>query len=532
MASDDAHGDTSSINAAKAYCSLRPAHSDPENPERSFDDGNADGDRLLERPERFPALTPSEIRSHFPAISDPEHSHGFAFFENAGGSQAPAEVADAIHRHVCHGFAQLGAGYPQSNRADAVADAAHAVVRNVMGVVPCHRGGKGGDVAIGPSSTQLLANLGRAMEDGKFLTKEDDVVIHRAAHEANVAPWVNLARRVGCRVVWWNDADDQETPETSGADETERSVSRRPKPPGSRRADSFGDILTKNAKLVAVCHVSNLLGGIVDAEAIVRLVREKCPADCQVVLDSVAFAPHRALAVSQWDVDWCAFSPYKTFGPHCGCLYGSEKAFQKLAEFGPNHYFVDPRARAYKFELGGVAHETCAGLLGMGMYIRIASGGVRREETHREIMSYERLRTHVPSREDVLLFFERVRALEAEPQKRLMRLLERLERDGSIRVFGPRTADPEKRVPTVSFVPAGGRPETVPEAVARGCRADAHKIAVRSGSMYAARLCEDLGVDPDRGVVRVSLAHYNTVEEVDRFERAVTSALMRPNEDA
>ena len=148
-----------------------------------------------------------------PAVSDERLSQGFAFFENAGGSQAPAFVADAIHEHVLHGFAQLGAGYPQSARADAMADAAHAVAKAMAGVVPERLGGTGGDVAIGSSTTQLLANLARSFD--ALVGPGDEIVVQRASHEANVAPWVRLAKRTGCTLVWWRDADA-----TADGDET------------------------------------------------------------------------------------------------------------------------------------------------------------------------------------------------------------------------------------------------------------------------------------------------------------------------
>jgi selenocysteine lyase/cysteine desulfurase len=139
----------------------------------------------------------------------------------------------------------------------------------------------------------------------------------------------------------------------------------------------------------------------------------------------------------------------------------------------------------------------------------------------------------VPSREDVLVAFERVALLEEKPQSKMLSILESLDKRGLIKLFGPKrkTQAPrareaaEDRVPTFAFVPAVSKTRTVSEpSVARvvaACRGDRHKVAIRSGSMYAVRLCEDLGLDPNEGVVRCSLAHYNTVEEVARLEKAL-----------
>jgi selenocysteine lyase/cysteine desulfurase len=560
MAVDDAPPPAPSTLVARAYCSLRPvpdAHLATSSASRKrktspcVDDEDATAEETraetpLVRRDRLPPLTPSRVRALFPAVSDARHSHGFAFFENAGGSQAPAFVADAIHAHVTHGFAQLGAGYPQSDRADAMADAARAVARAVAGVTPERLGGTGGDVVIGPSSTQLLANLGRAFD--ALVGPGDEILVQRASHEANVAPWVSLAKRTGCKLVWWRDADAAKDGD------------------GRKVLEILQRALSKKTKIVAACHVSNLFGGVLDVKAAVKLCKTLASSSCVFVLDSVAFAPHRALRVSEWGVDWCAFSPYKTFGPHCGCLFGSQTAFETVRAFGPNHEFVDPKAHAYKFEPGGVAHETSAGLVGMGRYLRVLSGasnaistelvGYRKEEdaTWKEAVRGERQTSSptrslvsggygafyatlvsdcVPSREDVLVAFERVALLEEKPQSKLLSILESLDKRGLIKLFGPKrkTQAPrareaaEDRVPTFAFVPAVSKTRTVSEpSVARvvaACRGDRHKVAIRSGSMYAVRLCEDLGLDPNEGVVRCSLAHYNTVEEVARLEKAL-----------
>ena len=556
MAVDDAPSPAPSTLVARAYCSLRPvpdAHLATSSASRKRktspcvddEDANAEETRAetpLVRRDRLPPLKPSRVRALFPAVSDARHSHGFAFFENAGGSQAPAFVADAIHAHVTHGLAQLGAGYPQSDRADAMADAARAVARAVAGVTPESLGGTGGDVVIGPSSTQLLANLGRAFD--ALVGPGDEILVQRASHEANVAPWVSLAKRTGCELVWWRDADAAKDGD------------------GVKVLEILQRALSKKTKIVAACHVSNLFGGVLDVKAAVKLCKTLASNACVFVLDSVAFAQHRALRVSEWGVDWCAFSPYKTFGPHCGCLFGSQTAFETVRAFGPNHEFVNPKAHAYKFEPGGVAHETSAGLVGMGRYLRVLSGasnaisddvGYREEETDFfaavrgdkkkpscSLVSggydafYANLVSDcVPSREDVLVAFERVALLEEKPQSKLLSILESLDKRGLIKLFGPKrkTQAPrareaaEDRVPTFAFVPAVSKTRTVSEpSVARvvaACRGDRHKVAIRSGSMYAVRLCEDLGLDPNEGVVRCSLAHYNTVEEVARLEKAL-----------
>ena len=255
-------------------------------------------------------------------------------------------------------------GYPASDRAVAVVDSAHAVLKTIMGVEPTPFG-TGGEVILGGSSTQLLTTLAACFRDSDFLLPGDDVVIHRASHEANVGPWVRLAERRGATVRWWGfHTDDRDAAD-----------------PGS--LDALREALTPRTKIVAACHASNLLGAVVNLPAAVGIIREAASSACQIIVDGVAYAPHRAMSVSDWGVDWYCFSPYKTFGPHAGALFGSDRGLAAVK--GPNHYFVDPRDNPYKHELGGgLAHELCAGIVAMGGYLRWLSGAAGEEQGREE----------------------------------------------------------------------------------------------------------------------------------------------------
>ena len=112
--------------------------------------------------------------------------------------------------------------------------------------------------------------------------------------------------------------------------------------------------------------------------------------------------------------------------------------------------------------------------------------------------------------------------LEQTPQTVLAGYLSRMHERGFVRVIGPLTDDPNVRVPTFSFVPTTGG-VTVASVVAA---AHASKIAIRSGNMYGVRLLEDLNIDPEVGVVRVSLVHYNTEEEVAALITALNEVLL------
>lgn len=397
-----------------------------------------------------------QLRAQFPALQGET-----IFLENAGGSQVPVAVANRIRDYMLESYVQLGAGYGLSQRATAVVQSAHEFVRLLMG-------GHEGEVILGPSTSALLQML--ADSYSRVLEPGQEIVVAQTGHEANVGPWVRLERS-GQKIRWW-----QMDPETFTCS-----------------LDQLAGLLNERTAIVALPHVSNLLGQIVDLGAITGLAHQ---AGAKVVADGVAFAPHRAIDVAGWGVDWYAYSTYKVYGPHMGAMWGSAAALAELT--GPNHFFIEDVP--YQFELGGVSHEGCAGILGLAEYLKVVA----------EVGPETEL-----SRAEVERAFEVMTACE---QPLITELVGYLESRTDVRIVGP-GHDGSDRVGTVSFVHASKSSAEITEFV------DRSGVAIRHGHMYAYRLCEAAGLDPEDGVVRISLVHYNTLEEIDRLIGALHEAL-------
>jgi cysteine desulfurase family protein (TIGR01976 family) len=399
-----------------------------------------------------PAALPDQqrLREQFPALGG-----DIVFLENAGGSQVPAVVADAMHRYLTETYVQTGAGYPLSRRCTATVEAAHAFARLFVDAGE-------GQAILGPSSTALLNML--AASYAEVLEPGRRIVLAETGHEANLGPWKRLEQQ-GVEIVWWR-LDPQSC--TCPLDELE-------------------DLLDERVALVALPHVSNLVGEIVDLEAVVRAAHA---AGARVVADGVAYAPHRAIDAAGWDVDWYVYSTYKVYGPHMAVLYGKAEALGELR--GPNHFFIADDELPYKFEPGGANHEGCAGLLALGEYLNFLAGANTDAVCDRTVIEGA---------------FARMASLEEPLIERLLGYLAARE---DVRVVGPTRPGPA-RVGTVSFTHARQSSREIAEAV------DPSGIAIRHGHMYAWHLCKALGLDPDDGVVRVSFVHYNTLEEIERL---------------
>lgn len=401
-----------------------------------------------------------KIREQFPALAGPT-----VFLENAGGSQVPAVVADAVRDYMLTRYVQLGAGYPLSQEATRVVDRAHDFVSLLFG-------GRDGVAILGSSTSALIEMLAHCY--ARVLKPGQEIIIAETGHEANVGPWARL-ERLGVTIRWW-----QVDPATATCS-----------------LDDLDELLSERTALVALPHVSNLLGDIVDLKIITR----RCHVvGARVVADGVAYAPHRAMDVSEWDVDYYAYSCYKVYGPHMGALWARRDALSELS--GPNHFFIPEDDLPYKFEIGGASHEGCAGILALAEYLRVLSG----------------LDEHAPvDRAAIEQAFAVMEACELPVQARLIGYLR--ERD-DVRIIGPAHAGPD-RVGTISFVHRSLPSRAIVAAL------DDSGIAIRHGHMYAYRLCRRLGLDPDDGVVRISLVHYNTIEEIERLVAALAPILDR-----
>ena len=380
----------------------------------------------------------------------------WTFFDNAGGSQILKPVVDRITEFLYESNVQLGATYAVSQLAtERVAAGAKAMATLINAADPA-------EVILGPSTSALLRMLAQCFRP--TLQPGDEIVVTNADHEANISPWVELEREGMVVKIW------RVNPTTFELDLADLEA-----------------LLTPRTRLVAVTHSSNVLGSINPVRAIADLVHAHGALLC---VDGVAFAPHRRVDVQALDVDFYTFSLYKVYGPHLALLYGKKELL--LALPGYNHYFIEDTAIPYKFQPGGSSYELSYSLTAIPEY-------------------FEALAQHHDPASDADPMDQAFDLIQKHEGELNQRLLSFLHSRPKVKIIGRDTADPTQRVSTISFVVDGLSSDQVPPLL------DAHKIGIRYGHFYALRLIEDLGLLPQQGVVRVSLVHYNTVEECDRL---------------
>jgi selenocysteine lyase/cysteine desulfurase len=308
------------------------------------------------------------------------------------------------------------------------------------------------------------------------LEQGDEIIVTNCDHEANIGPWVDLQKR-GIKIKVW-----KINPETL-----------------EFHLEELAALMTKKTRLVALTHASNILGTLNPIKEIAAFVHDR---GAMICVDGVSYAPHRLVDVADLDVDFYAFSFYKVYGPHYAVLYGKKQHLLRMSSF--NHFFIGAEDIPLKFQPGGVNFELSWGILGICDYL------IQAAKFHAEGQAPVGLRESAAYA--YRCFAEHEESLSA-------RLLGFLNGKPNIRIIGKRVADRGVRVPTISFVVEGKKSSAITEEV------DKHKIGIRFGHFYAKRLIDELGLAPQDGVVRVSMVHYNTLEEVDKLIDVFTNIL-------
>ena len=395
------------------------------------------------------------VRNQFPALE-----REFTFMDNAGGSQTLKKVAERISGYLLHHNVQLGASYKVSREAGEKLTYATKQVSKYINA------GRPEEVVIGPSSSMLLRILSICIS--KQWQEGDEVIVTNTDHEANVSPWTDLKEK-GIKVKIWK----------ANPESLELEIS------------DLNKLLTRRTKLVAVTHASNILGSINPIKEIAKTVHK---AGALICVDGVAYAPHRRIDVRKLDVDFYVFSWYKTYGPHLAVMYGKYNQLYKMD--GINHYFFTKKDVPYKFQPGNLNFELTYSLLGITEY-------------------FEQLFKHEFPREkkiDIQQKMDKVFEHIGRHEERISKpLINYLAEHPDIKIIGKDTADREKRVPTISFVHLKMKSDEIVEKV------DDYRIGIRFGDFYAKKLIEDAGLKEKNGVVRVSLVHYNSLDEVKRL---------------
>jgi cysteine desulfurase/selenocysteine lyase len=397
-----------------------------------------------------------KVRAAFPALEREVHGQPVAYLDSGASSQRVLASIQAVDRYERSHHSNVHRGsHTLSAEATAAYEGARATVADHLGAADRR------EVTFVRNATEAINLVARAWGDAN-VGEGDRIVLTEMEHHSNIVPWQQLAERAGA-VIEWAPVDDE----------------------GLLDMDAFAALLEHGPKLVAVTHVSNVLGTENPLAEIARLAHE---AGALVLIDGAQGAPKMAVDVAELGVDFYALTGHKLYAPTgIGALWtrldllramppflGGGSMIRKVTREGTT--YADPPAR---FEAGTPA---IAQAIGMASALRWLDGlGMDAVLEHeRQITDYA---------------------------------LERLPEVPGLRIFGPPRSG--ERIGPVSFELEGVHAHDVSEIL------DRHGVAVRAGHHCAQVLMDRLGVS---ATARASFGVYTTPEEIDRLVEGLHDA--------
>ena len=400
-----------------------------------------------------------EIRSMFPALSRKVYGKDLVYLDNAATSQRVHTVIDEWNRISSESNANIHrAVHRLADEATQAYEAARDAVKDFLNAA-------GREEIVFTSGTTAAVNLVAFCYGEAFVKEGDEVVVTEAEHHSNIVPWQMMCKRKGA-VLKVLPVDDY----------------------GHLKVDMLDEILTDRTRIVAVTHISNVLGIINPVKEII----EKCHAKgVPVLVDGAQGAVHCRVDVQDLGCDFYVFSGHKLYAATgTGVLYGKRKWLDAMPPYMGGGEMVGTVTFAettyaplpMKFEAGTQNFASAATLKQAIEFINLLNDN-KLVEYNDKIRDY---------------------------------LLDYFQKDERIRLFGVPRGTSQEKIPLFSFVVDGVHHEDLALIL------DKMGIAVRSGQMCAEPVMDRFGVT---GMLRVSVAPYNTMEEAEYFVKCLNKAI-------
>ena len=405
-----------------------------------------------------------DIRKMFPALSQTVYGKPLVYFDNAATAQRPESVVRKMESLA------LGTNANIHRAVHKLASEATEEYETTRDVVREYINAESRQEVVFTSGTTASINLVAFSFGEVFVGEGDEIIVSEEEHHSNIVPWQMLCQRKKATLKVLR-VDDE----------------------GHLKINDLTTLITSRTKIVAVTHISNVLGIINPVKEIVNICHSK---GCPVLIDGAQGIVHQKVDVQDLDCDFYAFSGHKIYAATgTGVLYGKKKWLEQMVPYQGGGEMIE----TVKFS--GTTYAPLPGKFEAGTQNINAVPTLKPAIEFMKLLEDSELRREMGEVEE--RFFASLRMTGKE-----LRMTEP-------KVFGvPRGT--ERKIPLCSFTVGGAHHEDIALIL------DKMGIAVRSGQMCAEPLMDRFGVT---GMLRVSLAPYNTVEEVEYFEKALDKAI-------
>lgn len=412
-----------------------------------------DGRDLKDRSEDLaaPPFSVEAVRRDFPILSERIHGRQLVWLDNGATTQKPQVVIDRLAQFYRHENSNIHrSAHTLAARSSDGYEAARATVARFLGA------GSASEIVFVRGTTEAI-NLVAKSWGRQNIKAGDDIVLSHLEHHANIVPWQLLAAETGARIRVIPVTDE-----------------------GELRLDEYERLLSERTKIVAVAHVSNVLGTVVPVKALAESAHRH---GAKVLVDGAQAVAHMPVDVQAIDADFYVFSGHKIFGPTgIGALYGKTELLEQMPPWqGGGNMIADVTFERTLYQPPPAKFEAGTGNMAAAIALATALDYVSRlgrsslERYERELLEYATA--------------------------------------GMVTVPGLRLiGTPREKASVLTFTLEGHRPEEI------GAALDAEAIAVRAGHHCAQPILRRYGLE---AAVRPSLAMYNTHDEVDQLVEAL-----------
>jgi cysteine desulfurase/selenocysteine lyase len=401
------------------------------------------------------ALDIQKIREDFPILDQKIYNRTLVYFDNAATTQRPQQVIDALNATYTTYYGNI------HRAAHFLADKATAAYEETRDKVKTLINAESREQIVFTKGTTESINLAAFAFGEAFVKEGDEIIVSEMEHHSNIVPWQLMAGRKGAKIVMLPIDDN-----------------------GRLKIELLDELINPKTKLIAVAHVSNVLGTINPIAEIAKIAR---PKGIRILVDGAQAAPHLRIDVQALDVDFYALSAHKMYGPNgVGVLYGKKELLEQIPPYQGGGEMISEvkfsgttyNELPYKFEAGT---PNISGVIAFGAAINYING----------------------------VGLENLAAWEHE-------LLEyatsKLLAISGLKIYGTQAM----KSGVISFNVEGVHFFDL------GTMLDKFGIAVRTGHHCADPLMDHFNI---QGTVRASFAVYNTKEEIDQFIEALKKVI-------
>ena len=395
----------------------------------------------------------AKIRADFPILSERPYGKPLVYLDNGASAQKPKAVIDRMVHAYEHEYANVHRGlHYLANAATEAYEGAREKVRFFLNA------GSTDEIVFTRSATEALNLVAASM--GQSFGEGDEIVLSIMEHHSNIVPWHFHRERKGAAIKWVGVDDD-----------------------GNFSLEEFERTLTKRTKMVAMTHMSNVLGTVVPIKDVIRIAHAR---GVPVLIDGSQGAVHQKVDVRDLDVDFYVVTGHKLYGPTgIGALYGKKKWLEAMPPFNGGGEMIETvtmddvtyNAPPHRFEAGTPPIVQAIGLgAAIDYMLDVGLDNIHAHEAMLRDYAHERLGAM-----------------------------------NSLRIFG-RARD---KGAIVSFEMKGAHAHDVATVI------DRSGVAVRAGTHCAMPLLRRFGVT---STCRASFAMYNTRGEIDALAEALAKA--------